>query len=278
MNINKIVTGLLAALMLAWVPAAYAVDNNTEFGIEDDLTVIGNQGTMMDPDVELRGFTLLGSTGAAQTVYIPQTPGNMYVSGYVQVSSGMYVAGSSTFTSGAYFTGISSFNNVNNIHIGGGTGGQVLVKVAGGGLDWGTVSSMVSGDNLGSHIATMTLQMGNFGIVNVASITANGYITTYSSMSVGTELIVAGTSALNGDVDMNAKLNVDQDATFISSVTALGNVQLGDATGTDKVTVNMPAADPRADAALTVAGIATSGVYAAKFYSGADLAAWIKKK
>ena len=35
---------------------------------------------------------------------------------------------------------------------------------------------------------------------------------------------------------------------------------------------------PAADTALSVAGQNVSGDYAAKFYSGAALAAWIKKK
>lgn len=135
MNIKRILSGLLAAMALSWAPAAFAADNNTEFGIEDDLTVLGTGGTAVDPDMEVKGFTVFGATQAA--LNIPAAPGSIYARGYVEVSSGMYVAGGSTFTAGAYFTGVSSFSDVANIHIAGGAANQVLKKVAGGGMVWG---------------------------------------------------------------------------------------------------------------------------------------------
>ena len=126
-------------LALACVAAAgrlaRAADNGTEFGIEDDLTVLGTGGSDIDPDLEVKGFSVFGATKSA--LNIPAAPGSMFVRGYVEVSSGMYVAGSSTFTSGAYFTGVSSFSDAANIHIAGGAANQVLKKVAGGGLVWG---------------------------------------------------------------------------------------------------------------------------------------------
>ncbi len=126
-------------LALACVAAAgrlaYAADNGTEFGIEDDLTVLGSEGTASDPDVEVKGFTVFGRTQASYL--IPVASGNVVLNGAVQVSSGLYVTGGSTFATGAYFTGISSFSNAANIHVAGGTANQVLKKVAGGGLVWG---------------------------------------------------------------------------------------------------------------------------------------------
>ncbi|MDA8244936.1 MAG: hypothetical protein M0025_12565 [Elusimicrobia bacterium] len=268
MNVKKGMFGLMAALTLLCAPAVYA-DNNTEFGIEDDLTVLGNGGTLADPDVEIKGFSVFGATQVAPPLQIPVAPGNVFVNGYVQISSGLYVAAPSTFTATVNLPAPGS------IYVTGGTNGQVLSKDGTTGtLKWNDVSSMVSGDNLGNHVATTTLNMNGFGLVNVASVTATGYITTASSVTVGGAAGIAGALSVNGDVDLNAKLNVDGTSTFVSSVTALGNVQLGDGL-TDTHAVNMA---PAANTALSVAGQDVSGDYSAKFYSGANLAAWIRKK
>ena len=53
-RIMKITLALFCACV--FINSAYAVDNGTEFGIEDDLTVLGNGGNIADPDVEIKGF------------------------------------------------------------------------------------------------------------------------------------------------------------------------------------------------------------------------------
>jgi hypothetical protein len=280
MNIKKMVITALAAMTLSWVPCAYAADNGTEFGIEDDLSVFGSQGTALDPDAEIKGFTVFGSTQSAYTGAVVGA-GNVVVNGYLAVSSGAYLVSNSTFAAGSYFMGSSTFAATVNLpaptslYVSGGSNGQVMTKnSATGTLQWADVSSMVSGDNLGNHIATMTLQMSNFGIVNVASITANGYITTYSSMTVGGAAGIGGVLNVNGDADLNAKLNVDGASTFVSSMTALGNTQQGDAY-TDTHGVNMA---PAADTGLVIAGQQVAGDYVVKLYSGTLLSAWLRKK
>jgi hypothetical protein len=97
------------------------------------------------------------------------------------------------------------------------------------------------------------------------------------TMITGSSMTVNDLLALN-DVAMKARLSVDGAATFASSATAKGSVQLGDTPGTDEVAVNMATGDARATGALNVAGDTASGAFVAKFYSGADMAAWIKKK
>lgn len=278
-TINKVVIGLLAAMALSLAQTAYAADNGTEFGIEDDLTVLGSEGTALDPDAEIKGFTVFGRTQASYL--IPVASGNVVLNGAVQVSSGMYVTGGSTFATGAYFTGVSSFTSgPSNMYINGGADGQVMsYNGATGAMQWINPASLGAGDNLGNHIATATLNMATFNIANAGGVSA-------SSASIATSLTVIGTSTLtglvgmggalnvNGDVDLNARLNVDLSATFVSSVTAKGDTRFGDAV-TDIHGVNMA---PAADTALSVAGQSVSGDFAAKFYSGAALAAWIKKK
>jgi len=272
---KKLIRVVLAlACVAATGRLARAADNGTEFGIEDDLTVLGTGGTMWDPDVEIKGFTLFGSTGPAQTVNIPQTLGNIYVSGYVQVSSGMYVAGGSTFTSTVNLPAPAS------LYVSGGADGQVMTKdAATGAMKWNNASSLVSGDNMGNHIATMTLDMAAFDVKSANYITA-------SSAALSGQLVVYGTSTLTGNtgvggtltsaglVTAQAGLAVTGSASVTNNLTVNGNSQLGSAV-TSIHGVNMAAA---ADTALSVAGQNVQGDYAAKFYSGASLAAWIKKK
>ena len=252
----KVIKVLCMALVCAAAAGrlAYAADNATEFGIEDDLTVLGSEGTAPDPDAEIKGFTVFGATQAAYTGGVVGA-GNVVVNGYLAVSSGAYFVGGSTFAAGgAYFTGVSSFSDVANVHYGGGTAGQVLTKVAGGGMEWSSVSEMVSGDNLGSHIATTTLVMGDNEIMSAGHITASsvtlsgqaivlGSSTLTGNVGVGGTLDVTGAATIadtlnvNGNADLDAKLNVDGTATVGSSVTLKGAVMLGDA-AEDIITVN----------------------------------------
>jgi hypothetical protein len=268
MNIKRVVIAALTAMTMSWTQGAYAADNGTEFGIEDDLSVFGREGTAVDPDAEIKGFTVFGSTQTAYTGAVVGA-GNVVVNGVLAVSSGAYFVGNSTFTAGVYLPAPTS------LYVTGGGNGQVMTKnTTTGAMQWADVSAMVSGDNLGNHIATTTLQMGNFGIVNVASITANGYITTYSSMTVGGVAGIGGALNVNGDADLNAKLNVDGASTFVSSVTARGAVQLGDAYA-DAHAVNMA---PSSDTGLSIAGQQVAGDYVVKLYSGTLLSAWLRKK
>jgi len=252
----KVIKVLCIALACAATAGrlAYGADNGTEFGIEDDLTVLGTGGTALDPDAEIKGFTVFGATQAAYTG-VAAGAGNVAVNGYLAVSSGAYFVGGSTFAAGgAYFTGVSSFSNVANVHYGGGTAGQVLTKVGGGGMQWSSVSEMVSGDSLGSHIATTTLVMGDNEIMNAGHITASsvtlsgqaivlGSSTLTGNVGVGGTLGVTGAATIadtlnvNGNADLDAKLNVDGTATVGSSVTMKGAVILGDA-AEDIITVN----------------------------------------
>ncbi|MDP2866958.1 MAG: hypothetical protein Q8O90_12010, partial [Elusimicrobiota bacterium] len=72
-----------------------------ELGAEDDLTVFGTGGTVPDPDVEIKGFSIFGSTSVL--TYISTAPGNTVFNGAVQISSDVYVVGRSTFIGNAFF-------------------------------------------------------------------------------------------------------------------------------------------------------------------------------
>lgn len=248
MGIKKIVTGLLTAMALSWATAAYAApDNGTEFGVEDDLTVLGTGGTNVDPDMEVKGFTVFGATWSA--LNIPAAPGSIFARGYVEVSSGMYVAGGSTFTVGAYFTGVSSFSDVTNVHFGGGTANQVLKKAAGGGMVWandnigltgmGTARRLQMVNDVGTDLtnsvflqnaldtnitmlatSSMTV-LGAFGAGGAA--TLGGTLGVTGAATLSNNLTVAGVTSLNGAITLgNASANLltmNAQATFIGGST-----------------------------------------------------------
>ncbi len=78
-------------------------------------------------------------------------------------------------------------------------------------------------DNLGSHIATTTLQMMNYPIVNAGEITANGQITTYSSVTVAGEL---GLGAARLSLSPNAEISSETAAALGAGVRISSNVYI----------------------------------------------------
>jgi len=99
--------------------------SQTELGSADDLTVLGTNGTALDPDTEIKGFTVFGATQAAYTGGVVG-PGNVVVNGALAVSSGAYFTAVSTFSAGMYVMAAASFTDVANIYITGGADNQVL--------------------------------------------------------------------------------------------------------------------------------------------------------
>ena len=184
---------LLAALaVLASPPTAAA---QTELGSEDDLTVLGKDGTAPDPDTEIKGFTVFGATQSAYPGALVG-PGNVVVNGVLSVSTGAYFAGNSTFTAAG------------KIFVNDGSDGQVLTKNgATGALQWNNVSSMVTGDNLGNHVATTTLNMAGFGVVGVSTITLSSVTTTAAGVTISTNVFVTGKLGV-GNSSPNAKLDM----------------------------------------------------------------------
>ena len=73
------------ACVMALARSVYA-DNGTEMVVTDDLTVLGTNGTWGDPDFEVKGFTVFGSTVGfvPQPGFIPG-PGSVVIRGDLQV-------------------------------------------------------------------------------------------------------------------------------------------------------------------------------------------------
>ena len=90
----------LSAIHCSLINPLYA-QGQTELGVKDDLSVFGTNGTFDDPNVEIKGFTVFGSTQTSYTGAV-NGPGNVVVNGTLAVSSGAYFTGVSTFSSGMY--------------------------------------------------------------------------------------------------------------------------------------------------------------------------------
>lgn len=309
MSRMRIITGLMTAMALSWGSAVNAADNGTEFGIEDDLTVLGKSGNAVDPDVEIKGFTVFGST---QTAYlIPVDTGNVVLNGAVQISSGLYSAGTSTFAANGVFMSTVVIG-ANNLKYGAGAAGLVMKSGGDGFAYWGIdlQGAGVTGlqnritmydDTLGMKESQFIQNPSDLGIsmISGSSFTVNGPFESTGAVKLGSAisgtgdvtLVGAVTAqkglAVTGDLSVSGKTTLSDSVTLLGTSSATirgaleadGSTQLGD-TKTGMHGINTAA---EAGTALKVQGDDSTGSYIAKFYSGdpavsANLAAWIKKK
>ena len=76
----------------------------------------------------------------------------------------------------------------------------------------------VSGsDNLGNHTATQSLDLNNFNLVNVSSLTARGAITSYSSATVAGELGVGAAVRFDNNVEISSAAAAFNGGIYIST-------------------------------------------------------------
>ena len=171
-----------------------------------------------------------------------------------------------------------------NLNVGGnaGVGGNAAVSgnaTVGGTL--GVTGDATLGSNLGvagavnagsANVAGNTTVGGTLtvtGAIQVASATLSG------NAQVGGTLAVAGAASVadttqsvdkdTGALVLEGGLGVEKNLNAGGNVTALGSAGVGTAT-------------PDANTRLDVRGGGNSGDYAAKFYVGGDVAAWVRKK
>jgi hypothetical protein len=301
-RINTITTAVLALMCaLAFAQPAKAQDNGTEFGVADDLTVLGSTGTWADPDVEIKGFTLFGPAGGPQV--IASTNGNVAINGNLQVNATSYfgssvtIAGQAIIGSSLNVTGYGVFQSTvqigaGNLKYGNGAKDKVMKSGGDGFVYWGDddAGGFVSGDQnripmydgaglTASQFLQNPLNLG-ISMISGSSLTINGPFQSTGTVRLGNatagqgEVAIAGALSVDGDVDLNARLNVDGASTFVASMTALGDTQFGNSIS-DSHSINR---STETGVAFSVAGSGTQGEYVAKFYSDNSLAAWIKKK
>ena len=129
-------------------------------------------------------------------------------------------------------------------------------------------------DSLGTHVATMTLQMGGFPIANIGSATVSGAFTSYSSATVAGELGVgaprlalrpgvelsSATAAFYGGVQVSTHIYLPAGAKYYGDGSALTGITLTDTLGTHVATTTLQMAGfPIANiGSATVSGAFTS--------------------
>jgi len=214
---------LLLALSLAG-RAAFAAALNAL----DDLGAYGTNNTLTDPDFYIRGFSILGSSNIL--THISTGTGNVVINGQLEVSNEVYVVKTATFTGGVYL-------GANTLYLGGGSTGQILHKDPGGWLSWTDVASV--SDNLGSHIATATLDMAGNSIINAASgtftqgVTASSFTASDPSLGVNAAkfrfnnsnlIISSASSAQYGGIYISTNLLVG--ATYYGDGSAMTGVDI----------------------------------------------------
>jgi len=123
---SRIVFFLLFLASGLW-PMASNIYSQTELGSEDDLTVLGMTGTVPDPDLEIKGFSVFGSTNVL--THISTAAGNVVINGALEVSSNIYIVGYSTankyYGDGSALTGVST----DTLKIGDAYGGGIVFWV-----------------------------------------------------------------------------------------------------------------------------------------------------
>jgi len=96
MNMSKVLLaggiGVWSLFLFSVGPHARADDSGIVFGMEDDLTVAGTNGTSSDADVEIKGYTVFGGSGGGATV-VTQGVGSVFAAGSLEVASNLYVTG-----------------------------------------------------------------------------------------------------------------------------------------------------------------------------------------
>ena len=288
---DKIAKIALAVFFVcALMNSAYAQDNGTEFFVEDDFLVRGYEGSIADPDVEIVGYTVFGTTTSA--IMYAEGAGDVAIGGDLQVDGTSYFVGHSSFTFGPA-----------SIFVQGGANEQLLTyNGATGAMVW--TDANVLGDDMGTQVATTHLNMMSYDIINVSSISflsgveiSSASAAQYGGIFISTHMYIANNTYIAGALDVAGNvilgdkivdtvdvigiLNVD------ASLTVDGNAQLGDV-ATDDHGINIAVEDGIAlkiqgdtgagATALEVVGGGASGDYISKYYSGASLVGGFRKK
>ena len=227
---------------------AYAADNATEFGVEDDLTVLGSAGTWADPDVELKGFTLFGPAAGPQV--ITSTSGNVAIRGNLQVDATSYFGSSVTIAGSGVF--LSTVNvSAGMLKYGSGASGQVMKSGGDGYVYWGTDNSGAVGggayrvpmwDNTGNAFISSPF-LGNSNtptnltMISGSSLTINGPFESTGTVKLGNAVAGLGEVTIVGAATAQSGLSV-------AGLTSLnGAITLGDAAA-DLLTMNAARTSP----------------------------------
>ncbi|MFH1619459.1 MAG: hypothetical protein ABIG11_06090 [bacterium] len=244
MKMKRIAVAVLMLVCASGLRYAWSVDNATEFGIEDDLTVLGTEGTLADPDAEIKGFSMFGPTAGAAGPISP-APGNVLIRGNLQADATSYFGSSVTIAGYGVFLSTVQINTnlefpgaTHKIVINNNSGatGEVLKIDGSGNIMWGT-DATGAGDITGTKrrlpmfdptdgvgvVDTYLRQDDDdagMTLLNNSSITITG-----AFESQGAATLVNGLSVSGGN------------AAITNNLTVNGITNLGNLAGTDKVNI-----------------------------------------
>ncbi len=262
-----------------------------------------------DPVVSLGSHTVTGDiifsplaslTAASGPGGVVNVASNLNVQGALNPGSNLTVGGAgylATVVSTAVFNGYAVFKSTvqiaeGNLKIGAGPAGKVLKSLGDGFVYWGTPSQipfngtpfrLQMADADGNEIVdSLFLQNGadtglpnGITLIKGSSLTVTGNFGAAGSGSFGGALDVTDiVTARNGLTVLGADAYVSDNLKVHGDLEVDGNSRLGK--DTDALHSINRANEP--GVALSVDSDGSSGSYAAKFYSGGTLAAWIRKK
>lgn len=166
--------------LLVSASAGWAADAGVEMGAEDDLTVLGTQGTLSDADLEVKGYSVFG------TPSIPVPAEFTNGAGSVVIASNLFVAGKFKADAGIDLSGANM--TVSNL----------------------TVQGILSAEG-------SLLQVLQHSVLQ-SNLTVGGNLTLSGNQSVAGNSTVSGTLGVNGDVTLGEDLSVAGTATIGSNV------------------------------------------------------------
>jgi len=248
-----------------------------EFEVMDKFIVDGASSFKSSVTITIstmQSASLWASTSTVTPHLYVSTMGSVGI-GTASPDAALHVVGISSFTDRVYIP-------QNKVYINGGSAGQILKKNAAGYLEWGDAGVGGAGDNLGSHIATKTVDMSGFDLTHITTITyaANVFMSSapvsqYGGVYVSTNMWIAGNVYIAGYVQDKGTdpgsitlYKSDFGKTFVSTGSAattnylLPSVAAADVgahftfvkLGTGKVTVTAAAATYIADSGAGTAG------------------------
>lgn len=262
-----VVIGMVAPLVFGVV--AHAADEGLEFGVQDDLSVMGVEGWLQDADLEVKGFSVFGSatglnvpaafTNGAGSVVISSnlfvngqlkagaidlgganmTVSNLTVQGFLhaqgdslEVLKDASMSKSLTIGEQLNVTGngtISGGLNVTGNGIVGGTLGVTGNTALGGTLGVTGVATLNNALNVGG-ITTLSTNL----IINSTTPSADkatGAVVVQGGVGVGQNVNVGGALGVVGNTTLGGTLGVTGNGTFGGTLGVTGNTTLGGTLG-----------------------------------------------
>ena len=235
------------ALACSLTLARTAKAAGTEFGVDDDLTVLGTDGTWGDPDVQVDGLTRFGINGSTMKI-TENTKGSVGIAGGLQVDGTIY-GSSMTLSSELYVNTVA----VDQMNVDKNT--RILVQdTATGKFRYESLQNVITGG--GSSSGGVTNQH-----LPVWNNTLGKYV---DSAITESDFGVNKTMTIDDAVIMNYTLEVKGNSTLDGTLLVKGDTTIGENATPINVAINS-AVD--ANTALKVQAKADGGAYAAEFFT-----------